>query len=84
MLIVEKTDSSISNSFYTQFEKSLDTVYNSVSMEIVPATSGILSVPTTVFDMGETAPRPKLIRKKVIVYEKVVRHGIKQIKNRKL
>jgi hypothetical protein len=82
MLIVEKTDSSISNSFFNQFEKSLNTVYNAV--ELTPTTSGILSIPTTVYDMGETAPKPKLIRKKVIVYEKVVRHGIKQIKNHKL
>ena len=82
MLIVEKADSSVSNSFYTQFEKSLDTVYNAV--ELTPTTSGILSVPTTVYDMGEPVPRPKLIRKKVVVYEKVVRHGIKQTKHHKL
>ena len=84
MLIVEKTDSSVSNSFFNQFEKSLNTVYNSVSMELVPTTSGILSIPTTVCDIRETVPKPKLIRKKAIVYEKVIRHGIKHIKNHKL
>ena len=82
MLIVEKVDSSYFTSFLDQFEKSLDSVYNSVTMDLTP-TTGAITVPT-VCATQETAPRPKLIRKKVVVYEKVVRHGIKQVKNHKL
>lgn len=86
MLILEQTSSS--NSFYEQFEKSLNSVYISEEEEYDATAEERKKVRERIIsayfaDMSSEPPKPKLIRKPTVTYEKVVRHSIKQIKNHK-